>query len=151
FVFFTAFPVVTSFPHFLHGDPKLLTYVDGMKPNATLHTSSSTLEPVTGINLEFKARVQINIFVRPLQGFHRMYDRFSDMIVPYCWVEKYGATPLYVLVFMHFVLLLPAIGGIISSAVLLFGVYCIWRCAIDARDANLFPNRIGRRLNSCVP
>ncbi|GJQ75367.1 SCRB7 [Trypoxylus dichotomus] len=146
-----SYPIVISFPHFLYGDPKLLTYVDGMKPNATLHASFSLIEPVSGVNLDFIARVQININVKPLQGFHKMFDKFSNMIVPTFYVEKYAELPLYIIVFIYFIHLLPILGSVISATTLLLGVYCLWKCAREAHDAKILPNRIQRRIDGCVP
>ena len=40
-------PVAISWPHFLHGNRKLLTDVEGLKPNEKIHGYYIDIEPVS--------------------------------------------------------------------------------------------------------
>jgi scavenger receptor class B, member 1 len=40
-------PIAISWPHFLHGDPKLLKHVEGLNPDPTKHEFFMDLHPVT--------------------------------------------------------------------------------------------------------
>lgn len=41
------FPMAASFPHFLHGDEILSSYVDGLTPSPAKHESFVIVEPVS--------------------------------------------------------------------------------------------------------
>lgn len=56
-------PVYGSKPHFLDGDPLLLKSVEGLKPIRSKHDTVIDVEPLTGANLNFKKRLQINLQV----------------------------------------------------------------------------------------
>ena len=61
-------PAFISYPHFYKADPFYLNQFDpGMfNPNADLHESHLSLEPVSGVPLDVKVRMQINALVNPL-------------------------------------------------------------------------------------
>lgn len=40
-------PVFISMPHFLKADPYYLSLIDGLKPDANIHQSAMTVEPVS--------------------------------------------------------------------------------------------------------
>lgn len=40
-------PLAASFPHFLHGDDIIRTYVDGLEPDPEKHGSYVVVEPVS--------------------------------------------------------------------------------------------------------
>lgn len=60
-------PAFVSFPHFFLADPSYRTAVDGMAPNRSLHEFELSVEPTTGIPLDVKARLQINVLLQPIQ------------------------------------------------------------------------------------
>lgn len=59
-------PAFVSFPHFYLADQSYRQAVSGMAPNKDLHEFSLSLEPSTGIPLDVKARLQINILLQPV-------------------------------------------------------------------------------------
>ncbi|XP_076629150.1 sensory neuron membrane protein 2 [Colletes latitarsis] len=54
-------PVMLSEPHFLHGDPKLLDYARGLKPDKKLHETYIAIEPLTGTPIAGQKCTQINM------------------------------------------------------------------------------------------
>lgn len=58
-------PIYASQPHFLGADKYFLSKLSGLQPNRTIHDSYTILEPRTGFILEFRGRVQLNIYLAP--------------------------------------------------------------------------------------
>lgn len=59
-------PAFVSYPHFYLADPVYLDKIDGLSPNRTEHEFSITLEPKTGIPLEIRALLQLNILLQKI-------------------------------------------------------------------------------------
>jgi len=61
-------PAFVSYPHFYQGDPVLLDQFElgSLNPNQDLHESQLSLEPISGVPLDVKVRMQINGLVSPL-------------------------------------------------------------------------------------
>ena len=53
-------PVFVSFPHFLHGDTRLVSAVEGLNPNEDVHDSIFDVEPQTGLPTLAHKRLQVN-------------------------------------------------------------------------------------------
>lgn len=53
-------PVFVSFPHFLHGDSRLVAAVEGLQPNEDTHDSIFDVEPQTGLPTLAHKRLQVN-------------------------------------------------------------------------------------------
>ena len=53
-------PVFVSFPHFLHGDPRLVAAVQGLNPLDSKHDSVFEVEPQTGLPTLAHKRLQVN-------------------------------------------------------------------------------------------
>ena len=56
----TGVPVFVSFPHFLHGDTRLVSAVEGLNPNDAEHESNLDMEPQTGLLTQAHKRLQVN-------------------------------------------------------------------------------------------
>ncbi len=56
-------PVYGSKPHFLDGDPDLLSSVSGLKPDRKIHDSVIDVDPITGVTVNFQRRLQLNVQV----------------------------------------------------------------------------------------
>ncbi|KAI3487331.1 hypothetical protein L1887_48779 [Cichorium endivia] len=57
-------PIIISAPHFLYGSPELLKYFEGVHPNRSKHESYIDIDPVTGIAMKGRKRLQINVYAR---------------------------------------------------------------------------------------
>uniref|UniRef100_A0A1B6DBG4 Uncharacterized protein n=1 Tax=Clastoptera arizonana TaxID=38151 RepID=A0A1B6DBG4_9HEMI len=80
-------PVFVSFPHFYFADPQLLDDVEGMHPDKEKHQFYFTLEPVTGIPIEVKARLQINLLLQPIRNIG-IYKQVPTLFMPILWVDQ---------------------------------------------------------------
>uniref|UniRef100_A0A1B6CTY0 Uncharacterized protein n=1 Tax=Clastoptera arizonana TaxID=38151 RepID=A0A1B6CTY0_9HEMI len=82
-------PAFASFPHFHLADPIYRDAVDGMKPDPNKHTFYINLDPVTGVPLDIRARLQINILMRPVKSIGLFKD-VPEVMVPMLWFEQSG-------------------------------------------------------------
>lgn len=58
-----SIPLFISFPHFLNADAQLQESIKGLHPNPTLHTTSISVEPQTGLVVKAHKRLQVNYFM----------------------------------------------------------------------------------------
>lgn len=61
-------PAFISFPHFYLADSSFANAIDGLNASQDKHEFSIALEPNTGIPVEIKGRLQINILLQPISG-----------------------------------------------------------------------------------
>lgn len=57
-------PAFMSYPHFYLADPSYLQKIDGLSPNREEHEFSIAMEPVMGIPLQTRARLQLNLLLQ---------------------------------------------------------------------------------------
>lgn len=65
-------PAFVSYPHFYLASEEYLKNIEGLSPNQKEHEFFVALEPTTGIPLEVRAQLQINIHLQPVT--HIKYD-----------------------------------------------------------------------------
>ncbi|KAG8332922.1 Belongs to the CD36 [Homalodisca vitripennis] len=82
-------PVVMSLPHFYLGDPEFRNYARGMRPHRDLHTSALYIEPQTGTPVKAAKRIQFNMNLRRIEGFH-LVQNISEGLFPLVWMEESG-------------------------------------------------------------
>jgi lysosome membrane protein 2 len=58
-------PIFMTKPHFLDASPAVLSYIDGMQPDASLHDTFVDVEPITGIVMRVLRRLQVTFNVGP--------------------------------------------------------------------------------------
>lgn len=119
---FFNIPVAIGFPHFLNADPVAKTYVDGLKPTVEQHGSYIHIEPITGVPLESKARMQANLVLRDLSDFNEDIEPFSNIILPLFWLEyNQVGLPLYISNMVFFIaVILPYL-----QVIIIVVLYCI--------------------------
>ncbi|XP_074849876.1 lysosome membrane protein 2 isoform X2 [Carettochelys insculpta] len=62
-------PIFLSAPHFYQADEKYVKDIQGMHPKKEDHETFLDINPLTGLLLQAAKRLQINVFVRHLEGF----------------------------------------------------------------------------------
>ena len=83
-------PVYLSKPHFLGADPSVSGAVSGMNPDSAKHDTYIDVEPITGITMNARARLQVNFKVTPTD---KWYTDVQEAYMPILWVEKEAEIP----------------------------------------------------------
>ncbi|KAH8341594.1 protein peste isoform X1 [Drosophila kikkawai] len=78
-------PVFASYPHFYKADPYYREQVEGMKPDKDRHEMVIMLEPKTGMVLEIKARIMVNLLVEPKHI--SVYRNARKTFFPLIWAD----------------------------------------------------------------
>ena len=91
-------PIFGSKPHFLDGDPLLLQSVSGLTPDRKKHDTIMDVEPITGVNVFFHRRLQINVQVNKtekevLETIHETenisgYNNSGVLYLPVVYVDE---------------------------------------------------------------
>ncbi|XP_055644642.1 scavenger receptor class B member 1 isoform X2 [Toxorhynchites rutilus septentrionalis] len=81
-----GFPIALSYPHFYDADPKLLTRLNGLSPNKTLHSSFFMINSLSGLPLQLSVKFQINMAVDDISNIAEC-ERFSNLVIPALWFE----------------------------------------------------------------
>jgi len=87
-------PVLASLPHFLYGDPALLAAVEGIRPDAALHSLTIDVEPISGSATVAHQRAMISVALPEEQTWVNNDDWFPTLphgtIVPILWFDDYS-------------------------------------------------------------
>ncbi|KAJ8916567.1 hypothetical protein NQ315_000211 [Exocentrus adspersus] len=121
-------PFAASFPHYLHGDEVIKTYVDGLQPDADKHSSYVIVEPNTGIPLHGIARSQSNLVMNNMKGFNAKIQKFSDITIPLVWFEyNQVGIPWYIEWLIYFVVVLvPVLQHLFTAFLLSTGAFLMF-------------------------
>ena len=79
-----------SKPHFLGADPKVQYGIIGAKPDGDVHDTYIDVEPNTGIVMNAKKCIQINIELKQTEYF---LTNISNVVTPIVWMEQSGEIP----------------------------------------------------------
>jgi len=77
-------PILISAPHLLYGSPELMNVIRGLEPDLLKHESYVDIDPVTGIVLKGRKRLQVNVYARKNKFGHQN----KDTVVPVMWIEE---------------------------------------------------------------
>ncbi|KAJ8680288.1 hypothetical protein QAD02_016075 [Eretmocerus hayati] len=77
-------PLIVSHPHFYLGDKNYLNMVEGLKPSEEEHKYFMDLEPLTGIPLVSKKRIQYNIMIHKIEKIDIMKN-LPEVLLPIYW------------------------------------------------------------------
>lgn len=80
-------PTFVSYPHFYLGDQSYVDAVSGMSPNKSKHQFHIAMEPHTGIPLDVRAQLQINMHLQPIKGI-KMFEKVPNIMVPMMWFTQ---------------------------------------------------------------
>nr|XP_018910296.1 PREDICTED: protein croquemort-like isoform X1 [Bemisia tabaci] len=80
-------PAFISYPHFYLADPVYREDIRGMRPDKDLHQFQMTFEPTTGVPLEVKARLQINILLTANPSV-MLFEKVPSIFFPMIWFEN---------------------------------------------------------------
>uniref|UniRef100_U5EZE5 Putative plasma membrane glycoprotein cd36 n=1 Tax=Corethrella appendiculata TaxID=1370023 RepID=U5EZE5_9DIPT len=114
-------PMFVSFPHFYLADESYLNKLTGLKPNKSEHEFYIALEPKTGIPLDIRAQLQINLKLEPIEGY-KFYEKVPNMMVPMIWFRQRAQLTSELADQAKIALILPSVGTYIA---VLFGLIAI--------------------------
>lgn len=80
-------PAFVSMPHFYLADPSYTEAITGMFPNKEKHELSIVLEPTTGIPMQVKAQLQLNLLIDRVEDMS-MFENISTTYVPMLWFTQ---------------------------------------------------------------
>lgn len=136
-------PAFVSFPHFYLADQHYVEAVEGMNPNKDDHEFSVSMEPRTGIPLNVRAQLQINLLMRPY-SWTQTLKNVPEIMMPMFWFRQTAALTEDLASQAKIAVLLPNIGvwfayglaGIGGILVLLSGFcFCYqWRARGDDEE-----------------
>ncbi|KAG7213896.1 hypothetical protein KM043_003100 [Ampulex compressa] len=122
-------PVFISLPHFYLADPSYRDNIVGMKPSKEKHELSIALEPTTGIPLQVRAQLQINLLIQPDEYLTR-FKYVKRTFVPMMWFTQEADLTSDYASKVKFILTLPSLGEVtcygiagIGGFILLIGVF----------------------------
>ncbi|PSN44095.1 hypothetical protein C0J52_07656 [Blattella germanica] len=81
-------PAFVSFPHFYNGDPHYVQSVKGLSPKKELHEFYIAVEPITGIPLDVKARMQINVLLQSYKNSKVFVEGMPKIMMPALWFTQ---------------------------------------------------------------
>ncbi|XP_055545539.1 protein croquemort-like [Wyeomyia smithii] len=128
-------PATVSYPHFYLADEKYLDAIDGMQPNKPQHEFILALEPHTGVALQVKAQLQVNLAIEHY-GLTMLKD-LPEVMLPILWfcqradISEDLASDLKLLLILPDIGMYIAIGlgviGLISFAAALYCSLKVWK------------------------
>ncbi|XP_053978858.1 sensory neuron membrane protein 1-like isoform X2 [Hylaeus volcanicus] len=126
-------PVVSSEPHFLHGDPELLTYARGLKPDKDLHETFIIIEHVSGAPISGNKASQVNLKLtrQPVE----LLANVSEGYFPILWCKSGETLELVRMPDTYQVLRLLQLTRYLQYLPLTIGIYILlltgvlWGCA----------------------
>ncbi|KRY38472.1 Lysosome membrane protein 2 [Trichinella spiralis] len=80
-------PIVLSFPHFLFTPEEVQQSVYGMHPDPAQHKTILEFEPITGIGISFRRKLQINVAAVRDNDFTSL-KKFKSAIIPVFWLNE---------------------------------------------------------------
>ncbi|EZA51413.1 protein croquemort isoform X2 [Ooceraea biroi] len=80
-------PAFVSMPHFYLADPSYRDAITGMSPDKEKHELLMVVEPVTGIPMQVKAQLQLNLLVEPVEHMS-LFQNISKVYVPMLWFTQ---------------------------------------------------------------
>ncbi|CAK9829909.1 Sensory neuron membrane protein 2 [Anthophora retusa] len=116
-------PAIISEPHFLHGDPELLTYARGLKPDERIHQTFINIEPHTGTPLSGTKKMQVNLKLmkQPVD----LLSNVSEGYFPILWCENGSSPTLSVIAYTYQTLRLIKMIWFLEKVPLIVGIYMV--------------------------
>ncbi|XP_063923232.1 protein croquemort-like isoform X2 [Zophobas morio] len=140
-------PAFLSYPHFYLADPFYTDAIVGMKPNASEHQMTMSIEPQTGIPVQVKVAAQINLKVEKIDKI-KLLENVKTHYMPALWFKQYATVNEYLADQAKLLLTLPSIGhytgyGIVGLGCLLafiFG-FVTWKKLWRGSDQEILLNQ----------
>ncbi|XP_043671985.1 protein croquemort isoform X2 [Vespula pensylvanica] len=102
-------PAFISLPHFYLADSSYGNAVKGLKPTREKHETFVTIEPKTGVPLQVKAQLQLNLMVDSINGMS-IFKHVRKTYMPMMWFTQEANLNPYYASKVKFLLTLPTLG-----------------------------------------
>ena len=90
----TDSPVFVSRPHFHRADQFYRDQFQyGIQPREEEHDSLFWVEPTSSIPMKVEMRLQLNVFIRKVEGIDHVFKNLSDLMYPVFWFETKTSLP----------------------------------------------------------
>ncbi|KXJ75698.1 hypothetical protein RP20_CCG011200 [Aedes albopictus] len=116
-------PATVSYPHFYLADESYLAEVEGLKPEEEEHKFIMVLEPHTGIPLQVKAQLQVNLDVKEY-GLTLLKD-IPEVMLPVLWFRQTAQLNEELASDLKLLLILPNIGIYVAVGIGILGIACL--------------------------
>uniref|UniRef100_A0A1B0D2U3 Protein croquemort n=1 Tax=Phlebotomus papatasi TaxID=29031 RepID=A0A1B0D2U3_PHLPP len=80
-------PAFISFPHFYLADEAYRDSIEGMNPSQEEHEFYMALEPQTGIPLDIRGQLQLNLMMTPDEHFS-IFEKVPRIFIPMLWFRQ---------------------------------------------------------------
>ncbi|KAB0794887.1 hypothetical protein PPYR_11726 [Photinus pyralis] len=117
-------PLFSSLPHFYYADEFYRNKIDGMKPDKDKHEFYFTFEPNIGIVTSTAARLQVNVWLEPLEDF-QLYKNVPELMIPIFWTQQQVVLYEEHVANVKLFLISPTISKISSLVMIVVGLVCI--------------------------
>ncbi|XP_011405711.2 PREDICTED: lysosome membrane protein 2-like [Amphimedon queenslandica] len=148
-------PFFISKPHFLDGDPQLVTNITGLHPNKSVHDSYLNVEPITGTTVKAAKKLQVNVEMKQREEFIQLRYLKELTYYPLFYIVNVGAINKTQANVLHdiikysrgsFTVGVPVLMGTTGFVVLLLFV-CVFVCIIKIRKTKTIKRRRGGAVN----
>ncbi|XP_051866189.1 lysosome membrane protein 2-like [Pristis pectinata] len=80
-------PIILSSPHFYQADQKYIDDIEGMHPSKTNHETYLDINPLTGLLIRAAKRVQVNVYIEQVTGFHQT-ENVQSLVFPVMYLNE---------------------------------------------------------------
>jgi len=87
---FKGVPVLISKPHFLDSNSRVINAIEGVQPNRIDHETYLDVEPISGVTMNARERVQVNFNLSSDEYFT---SDINTTVMPIAWYERSGIVP----------------------------------------------------------
>ncbi|XP_015188177.1 PREDICTED: protein croquemort-like isoform X1 [Polistes dominula] len=114
-------PAFISLPHFYLADSSYGRAVEGLKPLREKHETFVIIEPKSGVPLEVKAQLQLNLMVEPIDGMS-IFKYVRKTYMPMLWFTQEATLTSDYVSQVKFLLILPKLGLITCIGISAIGI-----------------------------
>ena len=103
-------PVFVSRPHFHLADPFYKEQFQyGIETKEGVYDSSFWVEPKTSIPVKVEMRLQLNIFLRKVDGIDYLFKNIPEVMFPVIWFESVATLPENMAGSLNMLVMLPTL------------------------------------------
>ncbi|XP_014485901.1 PREDICTED: protein croquemort-like [Dinoponera quadriceps] len=118
-------PAFVSMPHFYLADSSYRDAITGMKPSREKHELSIVIEPTTGIPMQVKAQLQLNLLLEPVE-YMRMFQNLTRTYIPMLWFTQEANLTANYASMVKVVLILPSLGAVTCFGIAGIGILILF-------------------------